>query len=175
MKHNLLASLVIGGSLILSAAIVSGAIPLKNENVLPVVDGGIKLGNVYSEDDLVSARLVFSDDNQDQVLFENVGPQEANARLQEKMNELAKQVNFNQKDEAKKITAENLSIKVPATLVFTSSVKYRSEYQPSFTLTLTKKNVDVPANAKMLETLKSATADFVKSQKAQFESSHFIK
>lgn len=175
MKNHLIASFVIGGSLIISAAIVSGAIPLKNENVLQVVDGSVKLGNVFSEDDLVSAKLVFSDDNQDQVLFENVGPEEVGTRLEEKIKELAKQINYNEKDESKKIAAEKLSIKIPFTLVLTSSVKYRSEYQPSFTLNLTKKNVDLPANSNMMETIKPAIDNFVKSQKAQFDASHFIK
>ncbi|MDT3545615.1 hypothetical protein [Cronobacter sakazakii] len=175
MKHNIVASAILGGALILSAAIVAGGIPVKDENVLQVVDGSVKLGNVFSEDDLVSAKLVFSDDNQNQVLFENIGPAEAESRLQERIKEFSEQVNYSQKDEAKKIAPERLSIKVPATLVLTAAVKYRSEYQPSFTLTLTKEEVNLPANSNMLETIKPAVSGFIEKQKNKFDSSHFLK
>ncbi|ELY2553004.1 hypothetical protein SMZ27_003924 [Cronobacter sakazakii] len=175
MKPNLLASVILGGALILSAVIVAGGITVKDENVLQVVDGSVKLGNIFSEDDLVSAKLVFNDAHQDQVLFENIGPAEAENRLQEKIKEFSEEINFNQKDEAKKMAPEHLSIKVPATLVLTASVKYRSEYQPSFTLNLTKKNVPLPANSNMLGTIKPAVSDFIKSQKNKFDSSHFLK
>ncbi|MFP1915019.1 hypothetical protein ACLEEZ_05540 [Lonsdalea quercina] len=175
MKKNLLASLILGGAFVLSAAIVAGGIQIKDEHVLLGVDGNVKLGDVLGEEDQVSAKLIFNDSDLNQVLFEKVGPSEAEGRLYEKLKELSDQVNLGKNDDEKKTAPEKLSLKVPATLVLTAAVKYRSEYQPVFTFSIAKEEVKLPAESNMLEAIKPAVTGFIQKQKNNFDSSHFLK
>lgn len=174
MKSTIIASVILGGSLIVSSLFISGELSTKKDHVLNVVDGAVKLGEVYSEDDIVSARVEF-ENGSTEVLFENVGPSEAAEKLQQRLKTFAEQINTGVKDEAKKVTAESISAKIPAKVIFTSAVKYRAEYQPSFTLTLERKEIALAINDKMLSTVKAELEPFLNNQKIKYNESHFLK
>ncbi|MBP2155369.1 hypothetical protein [Erwinia rhapontici] len=174
MRNTIVSSIILGGALVLSSLFISGEFSTKKGNVINVVDGAVKLGEVYSEDDIVSARIEFENDS-NEVLFENVGPSEAADKLQQRLKAIAEQINTGVKDPAKKATAESISAKVPGKVIFTSAVKYRAEFQPSFTLTLERKEVELAANEKMLSTVKAQLEIFLDKQKTKFSESHFLK
>lgn len=59
MKGYITASVILGAAAIFSSLIISGNISFKDEHIIQLSGGAIKLGDVYKENKLISAKIIF--------------------------------------------------------------------------------------------------------------------
>lgn len=171
MKKFLVASIVLGASAIVSSLIVSNNISFKNEHVIPLSGGAIKLGDIYKENKLISAKLIFKDS--EQVLVVDGNPDDFPAELEEKIQAILKTINATKRDD-EKLTAENLSVVADSTLEVVSAVRYTSEYQPLFTLTLEKKVIPMAKDTVIQPFVNAQAADFIRSQQQDYAKALYL-
>ena len=126
----------------LALTIISENISFKDEHIVPLSGGAVKLGEVYKENKLISAKLIFKEG--EQVLIFEGNPEEYSSDLDNKIKEITNLVNAGKTKEDEKIKADNLGVTDDSKLEIVSAVRYTSEYQPVFTLTLEKKEVPMP-------------------------------
>lgn len=175
MKSVIAGSAIVGVALIVASFINSGAVSFKDEHVIPVTGGAVKLGDVYSEHQIVSLKMVFGNkDFSDEDLLQDANVGDYKDALKNKLNSLSDLINTGKKDKDK-ITGEGLSVKNPAKLEVTTAVRYRSEYQPSFTLVLGKKTFDLPTNESIYQKSIDSVDAFLKEQQYQFNSALYLK
>ncbi len=173
---NIIASLVISGSLIFSALLISGAIDVKNGHVLSVTDGHIKLGDVYAESKQISYKLIVDGENGPYILFSenNINPDDAAQKITDHLTEMAKEVNkVVGVNEA--IHPETMSLKYNSHFVISASVKYNAQYQPSFTLNLKDKTYDYDKNIMLFSDLRNDVRSFIREQEASYNNALFLK
>ena len=130
-------SIILGVAAIFSALIISENISFKDEHIVPLSGGAVKLGEVYKENKLISAKLIFKEG--EQVLIFEGNPEEYSSDLDNKIKEITNLVNAGKTKEDEKIKADNLGVTDDSKLEIVSAVRYTSEYQPVFTLTLEKR------------------------------------
>lgn len=94
--------------------------------------------------------------------------------LKDKLTELANLINKGRKED-EKTTAESLRLTKAAKLEITTAVRYRSEYQPVFTLVLGTKTVDLPVGTHLYAKSVESVDAFVKEQKPLFDSALYLK
>lgn len=174
MQKLLVASVVLGASAIVSSLFISDNISLKDEHVIQLSGGAIKLGEVYDEYKLVSVRMVFEDKSNNQVLINQANADEYKVMLGDKLETFAHQINLEKKSDAKKATSETISLTLPAKLEITTAVRYRSEYQPSFTLTLGKKTIDMPVGTPLYSKATTSVDEYLKELQPEFKSSLYL-
>ncbi|MGG7447386.1 hypothetical protein ACQ3G7_15080 [Kosakonia oryzendophytica] len=175
MRSVIAGSTIVGAALILASFINSGELRFKNEHIIPVAGGAVKLGEVYDEHQIVSLVLNFNDKAfPDEELLQQANAGDYKDALKGKLGKLSDLINSGNKGQDK-VTAENLSLKNPAKLELTVAVRYRSEYQPSFTLVISKKTVDIPANAPIYKTSVDSLDSFLKEKKQEIDSSLYLK
>ena len=63
MKGYITASVILGAAAIFSSLIISGNISFKDEHIIQLSGGAIKLGDVYKENKLISAKIIFPDNS----------------------------------------------------------------------------------------------------------------
>lgn len=97
MQKLLVASVVLGASAIVSSLFISDNISLKDEHVIQLSGGAIKLGEVYDEYKLVSVRMVFEDKANNQVLISQANADEYKVMLGDKLETFAHQINLEKK------------------------------------------------------------------------------
>lgn len=175
MKSIIAGSSIVGVALIVASLINSGEVSFKDRHIIPVTGGAVKLGEVYDEHQIVSAKLIFNDkDSADETLLEQANSGDYKDTLKNKLGSLSNMINAANKSEDK-VTADNLSVKKLAKLEITVAVRYRSEYQPSFTLVVGSKTIDIPANAPIYKLSVDSVDSFLHEKKAEIDSSLFLK
>ncbi|WP_449550836.1 hypothetical protein [Lelliottia amnigena] len=165
-------SLILGAAVVFSALIISDSISFKDEHIVPLSGGSIKLGNVYKENKLVSARLIFKEGQQ--VLISEGNPETYSSDLNEKVEEIVKLYNTGKSKSEDKLTAENLSVTDDTRLELISAVRYSSEYQPMFTLTLEKKEVPMPKGTNIKSFTDNNVKSFISSQEQAYARSLYL-
>ncbi|MCZ3383896.1 hypothetical protein O3S68_16560 [Kosakonia sp. SOY2] len=175
MKSVTVGSAIVGGALIVASFINSGQFTFKDEHIIPVTGGTVKLGEVYDEHQIVSLKMSFNDkDFEDEQLLQQSNAGDYKDALKDKLRTLSDLVNAGNKSQ-EKATADSISLKKPARLEINMAVKYRSEYQPSFTLVIGTKTVDLPANTAIYQASVDAVDSFMKEKKMALDSSLYLK
>lgn len=172
MKGYIAASLIVGASAIFSSLIISGNINFKDENVIPLDGGAIKLGEVYKENKLLSAKVIFKVG--EQTLITEGSPDSFKEEYQGVIDGLLKDLNSNGAKNGEQRTADSLNVKDDATIELVSAVRYSSEHIPAFTLILEKKTVPMPKGSNMLTFPTTETEKFVKEQQQKYNNALYI-
>lgn len=172
MNNNIIASAIIGVSVIFSALLISDNISFKNEHVIPLAGGAIKLGDVYKEEKLLSAKLIFKEG--EQVLITNGNPDDFSSELDTKITEILKTLNAGKSKDDERLTAENLSVIDDAKLEVTSAVRYTSEYQPLFTLTLDDQKISMGKGSNIKDFSHENIKKFIDAQQKNYQNALFL-
>ncbi|EAW1174393.1 hypothetical protein S922_22945 [Salmonella enterica subsp. enterica] len=168
----LISSIIIGGSLILSALIMKGLYPFENEHVITTTRGEVKLGDIYSENRLLTIRL--SDSKNNEIFsMENINPDEYVKIIDD---EIDKQVrDYNSASPGNKVTPDNMILKTNGILTITAAMEYKSEHIPSFTLTLDEINSPIKKDSLIKNAIVAAVSSFVESEHEKYRENSFIK
>lgn len=174
MKSVIAGSAIIGVALVVSSLINSGPVLFKSENIIPLTGGSVKLGSIYDEHKVVSVKMIFDDSIANEALLDQTNADDYKETFKSKLAELADLVNKGRKEEDK-TTVDNLALTKSAKLEITTAVRYRSEYQPVFTLVLGTKSVDLPVGTHLYEKSIESVDAFLKEQKPAFDSALYLK
>lgn len=172
MNNNIIASAIIGVSVVFSALIISDNISFKNEHIIPLAGGAVKLGDVYKEEKLLSAKLLFKEG--EQVLISNGNPDDFSNELDAKITEILKTLNSGKSKDDERLTAENLSVIDDAKLEVTSAVRYTSEHQPLFTLTLDEQEIPMVKGSYIKDFSRENIKKFIDSQQKNYQNALFL-
>ena len=172
MNNTIVASAIIGVSMIFSGLIISDNISFKDQHVIPLAGGAVKLGDIYKEEKLISAKLIFKQG--EQVLVSQGNPDDFNSEVDDKIAEILKELNAGKAKNDERITPETLSVLDDAKLELVSAVRYNSEHQPMFTLTLEKKVITMVKGSYIKDFSLKNIKQFVESQQQAYSQSLFI-
>lgn len=172
MNNNIIASAIIGVSVVFSSLIISDNISFKNEHIIPLAGGAVKLGDVYKEEKLLSAKLLFKEG--EQILISNGNPDDFSNELDAKITEILKTLNSGKSKDDERLTAENLSVIDDAKLEVTSAVRYTSEHQPLFTLTLDEQEIPMVKGSYIKDFSRENIKKFIDSQQKNYQNALFL-
>lgn len=140
---NTKSAFIIAIAIISSSAILSTekiATLIDDQNILQLENGTVRLGKIYEE------RLITTIEIKDAVTGEKLLSTESatNSLYLNSKNELQKVIDDINKDggikgeggKLEKLSLEQVTLKKNMTVSITTYIKYRSEYQPSFSLTI---------------------------------------
>ncbi len=103
MKGYITASVILGAAAVFSSLIISGNISFKDEHIIQLSGGAIKLGDVYKENKLISAKIIFPDNQGEQILVVDGNPENFKEDFQEKLNKVIKTLNASKKKDEEKV------------------------------------------------------------------------
>ncbi|EPB4201301.1 hypothetical protein ACROPO_004204 [Yersinia enterocolitica] len=166
ISKAIIASSIIGVGIIIGSLIMTGAIQSKDEHILDVSGGKVKLGQVYSENRVITLRSSLSNGKSPLTLLDN-------ASTDDYLSELRKSVEGISGDE-KKSNLDELSFSIPIHINMSVAMRYKSEFQPSFTLMLKEDDFVVPANEPFLKYVNEKAASLIYSQENTFKKVSFI-
>lgn len=173
MKNAIIASVILGISIVFSSLVISDNISFKDEHIISLSGGAIKLGDIYKEKKLVSAKLYFKEG--EQVLISEGNPDEFSIELNEKLQSLLKELNSGKSKNEDKLTLENLSVIDDARLEIVSAVRYTTEYQPMFTLTLETKEIPMEKGSNINSFVTEKLKAFIESQQQAYTRSLYLQ
>jgi len=170
----IMAGAIISVAVVFSAAMMSGNIDFKKQNILETDNGHVNLGKVYSERSLVDVVLRFSDDKS--VVFTTRGLSSGSYMdgVDEKIQTLLDNYNKDKPND-KKLTKETLTFKIPATLTMETHTEYRSENFPSYDLTLSKKEITIDKDTVVYKVISDELSKFMMTDDRLFKKTYFIK
>ncbi|WP_427035811.1 hypothetical protein [Citrobacter youngae] len=96
------------------------------------------------------------------------------SELDTKITKILKTLNEGKTKDDEKLTAENLSVIDDAKLEVTSAVRYTSEYQPLFTLTLDEKEIPMAKGSFIKEFSHDNIKKYIESQQANYNNALFL-
>ncbi|HCC5818638.1 TPA: hypothetical protein M5844_005136, partial [Citrobacter freundii] len=117
-------------------------------------------------------KLIFKEG--EQVLISEGNPDDFSSELDTKITEILKALNEGKTKGDEKLTAENLSVIDDAKLEITSAVRYTSEYQPLFTLTLDEKEIPMVKGSFIKDFSNENIKKFIESQQANYSNALFL-
>ena len=164
-------SLILGAAAIFSALIISDNITFKDEHIVPLSGGSVKLGDIYKENKLVSAKLIFKEG--EQVLISQGNPDTYSSDLDDKIQKILKIINADKTKPDERLTADNLSVTDDSRLELISAVQYSSE-QPMFTLTLEKKEIPMEKGTNIKAFVDNNVKSFINSQEQAYARSLYL-
>lgn len=103
MKGYITASVILGAAAVFSSLIISGNISFKDEHIIQLSGGAIKLGDVYKENKLISAKIIFPDNQGEQILVVDGNPENFKEDFQEELNKVIKTLNASKKKMKRKL------------------------------------------------------------------------
>ncbi|CAM6712875.1 hypothetical protein LEADMM068B1_03180 [Leclercia adecarboxylata] len=165
-------SLILGAAAIFSALIISGNVSFKNEHIVPLSGGAVKLGDVYKENKLVSVKLIFKEG--EQVLISEGNPETYSEDLDSKIQEIVKLINSGRAKSDEQLTADTLSVTDDSRLELISAVKYSTEHQPFFTLTLEQKEIPMQKGTNIKTFVDNNVKSFINSQEEAYARSLYL-
>ncbi|MGE5024979.1 hypothetical protein AB8898_12530 [Yersinia enterocolitica] len=166
ISKAIIASSIIGIGIIIGSLIMTGAIQSKDEHVLDISGGKVKLGQVYSENRVINLRSSLSDGKSPLALLENASTDDYLSQLRKSVEGIA--------GDEKKSSLDELSFSIPIHINMSVAMRYKSEFQPSFTLMLKEDDFVVPANEPFLKYVNEKAASLISSQENTFKKVSFI-
>ncbi|EHK3001038.1 hypothetical protein J5T20_004480 [Escherichia coli] len=157
-----------------ASLIISGNISFKDEHIIQLSGGAIKLGDVYKENKLISAKIIFPDNQGEQILVVDGNPENFKEDFQEKLNKVIKTLNASKKKDEEKVSLDNLSVIEESKLELVSAVRYSAQYVPMFTLTLDKKEITMPKNTVIFPFASDETSKYLNEQQQKYKDSLFL-
>ncbi|HDR2353270.1 TPA: hypothetical protein QCH65_000413 [Enterobacter roggenkampii] len=173
MKEKVIpASLILGGLIVVSALINNDVIKLKNEHVIETTQGKVKLGEVYSENRLLTITIANESGEKIKVM-ENLNPENYPEKVADYVDAGVKYFNEG-KEKKEQLTRQTAAAGADQTITIESGVRYYSEHQPNYILTLESKTVPLKKGELIYKKLMDETDGFLKTQKNNYESSSYI-
>ncbi|CNJ08418.1 Uncharacterised protein [Yersinia rohdei] len=166
ISKAIIPSIIIGIGIIIGSLIITGAIQSKDEHVLDVSGGKVKLGQVYSENKVITLRTSMSDGKSPLTLLDNESTDDYLSQLRKSVGGIA--------GDEKKINLDEMSFSIPINVNMSVAMRYKSEFQPLFTLMLKEDDFVVPANEPFLKYVNEKAASLVSSQENTFKKVSFI-
>lgn len=168
------ASAIIGVSAIFSAAMISGNIDFKKQNIVNTDNGHVSLGEVYSESALVDVELRLSDDNSKIFVLTGLSYESYMKSVDDQFQILLDDFNKGKPDD-QKLTKETLTFKVPYKLVMKAHTSYRTENIPNYDLNIGESVVSFEKGSTAYESVSNALTQFINGKKNLYHSTFFIK
>ncbi|QSW37078.1 hypothetical protein KQ929_12030 [Leclercia pneumoniae] len=172
MNNTIVASAIIGVSVIFSGLVISDNISFKDQHIIPLAGGAVKLGDIYKEEKLISAKLIFKEG--EEVLVTEGNPDDFSSEVDNKIAEIIKSLNAGKGKNDERVTPETLSVLDDAKLELVSAVRYNSEHQPMFTLTLEKKAIPMVKGSYIKDFSEQNIKKFVESQQQAYNQALFL-
>lgn len=165
----------VGGCLVISSLIVSKTINFKDEHVIPLTNGAVKLGDVYREINVVSVQFTFDDPKMEEpvMLTSDVPVTTYKDTVKEMLQKIVDAANRNA-TEKEKIKLETMQIKKSATLKMSTSIIYQAEHNPNFTLHLRDKTVSMPVNTALYSSITDNVDTLIKDQQKDYDAASFL-
>lgn len=168
------ASAIIGVAAVFSAALISGNVDFKKQNIIKTDSGHVNLGEVYSEQGMLDVELSFADDKSQVFLLKNLSRGSYQDSIDEKIQSLLDDYNKGKPDD-KKLTKETLAFKVPYYVTLQSHTLYMAENIPTYNLTLDKKTVNFAKDTVIYKSISDAITQFMNENSKTYDATYFIK
>ncbi len=167
MKGNIISSVILGACIVVASLFISGVINLKDEHVLETTAGAVKLGNVYSEKELIRISAYGKNDNDTKFrVFEMkyTTPDLYKEKLKDIIdNTLVTNYTDSEKESKNKTTYLDLTFSKDVYIKIDYLIDYNSEYQPDFKLNIDSVKYDGKGEL-IYSSIVSHTDDLIKSQ-----------
>lgn len=164
---------ILGLSIVIAAAIYT--VPplvndLRNQNLVSTTVGGVRLGKIYNES--LKAKVVVRNTETGDVFIEvEENADNVYKAARKKLDELVEYSNTKATSKEEKVTADGATLKVHMTVTINTHVSYRSEYQPTYTLTLEDHETTAAIGANVNRVLQQAQ-EYCDERVKDFQSKH---
>lgn len=169
-----IASAIVGVSAIFSAAMISGNLDFKKQNIVTTDSGHVSLGEVYTESALVDVELRFSGDNSKIFILNGLSYESYMKSIDDQFQLLLDDINKGKADD-QKLTKETLTFKIPYKIVMKAHTSYRTENIPNYDLNIGESVMSFEKGSNAYESVSNALAQFVNGKKSLYQSTFFIK
>ena len=107
-------------------------------------------------------------------MISNGNPDDFSNELDAKITEILKTLNSGKSKNDERLTAENLSVIDDAKLEVTSAVRYTSEHQPLFTLTLDEQEISMVKGSYIKDFSHENIKKFIDGQQKNYQNALFL-
>ncbi len=140
---------ILGVSIMAAAAIYvapSVIADYQNQNIINTTNGAVRLGEVYNE--ALKVRMEMKDSETGDVFISvDEGVDDFYKAARSEFEKIVNARNKGEKSEKDKISVEAALLKVHMTITLDTYIHYRSEYQPSFSLTIDQHEISAGVNS----------------------------
>lgn len=157
---SVVASAILGASLIFSAALISENIDFRRNNTINVEGGHVNFGDIYSESALIDIELKFTDSNSTAFKITGVPYTTYLKEIDKKFQGMLDDYN-NDKPDEKKLTMDNMTFTVPCTLTIKAYTVYKTENIPVYELTIDKDEILYAKDASIYKLVTTSVIAFV--------------
>ncbi|HDS2562896.1 TPA: hypothetical protein QHU55_004888 [Klebsiella aerogenes] len=169
----IVSSVIISASVLLSAAMLSGNVDFKKQNILKNDNGHVSLGKVYSENAYVDVEFKIDSDSSTIFKLTDLSVGSYQDSIRREIQSIVDEYNKDKSDD-KKTTIERLSLKVPATLTLKIHNVYRSENIPVYNLTINNESIKFDKETLIFKSVSDATDKFLKENNKEIMSTFFL-
>ena len=169
----IISSLIIGASVLLSAAMLSGNIEFKKQNILSNDNGHVSLGKVYSENAFIDVELKTDSDNSSIFKLTDLSIGSYQNGIKSEIQSIIDEYNKDKPDD-KKTTVDRLSLKVPATLTLKIHNVYHAENMPAYNLTIDTQSIKFGKETAILKSVLEASDKIVKDNNQRIQDTFFL-
>ncbi|MFA1016545.1 hypothetical protein AB8780_02695 [Enterobacter sp. SAT-E-asb] len=169
----IISSVIIGASVLLSAAMLSGNIEFKKQNILSNDNGHVSLGKVYSENAFIDVELKTDSDNSSIFKLTDLSIGSYQNGIKSEIQSIIDEYNKDKPDD-KKTTVDRLSLKVPATLTLKIHNVYHSENMPAYNLTIDTQSIKFGKETAILKSVLEASDKIVKDNNQRIQDTFFL-
>ncbi|HEY8331694.1 MAG TPA: hypothetical protein VIO83_10250 [Pseudomonas sp.] len=174
---NATPAVILGGAIMAAAAIYVAPSVIddyQNQNIIITTNGAVRLGKVYNE--ALKVRMEMKNTETGEVFIsvdEDVDGFYKQARSE--LEKLIHATNEGAKSDKEKISVEAAGLKVHMTITLDTYFLYRSEYQPSFSLTVDQHEISAGVNSGINKVLMQ-TQEYLNEVKIEnLEKNRFLK
>lgn len=169
----IISSVIIGASVLLSSAMLSGNLEFKKQNILSNDNGHVSLGKVYSENAFIDIELKTDSDNSTIFKLTDLSVGSYQDSIKREIQSIIDDYNKDKSDE-KKTTIDRLSLKVPATLTLKIHNVYRAENIPMYNLKIDTQSIKFGKETSLLKSVLEASDKIVKDNNQRIQETFFL-
>lgn len=169
----IISSVIIGASVLLSSAMLSGNIEFKKQNILSNDNGHVSLGKVYSENTFLNVELKTESDNSTIFKLTDLSVGSYQDGIKREIQSIIDDYNKDKSDD-KKTTSDKLSLKVPATLTLKIYNVYRAENIPVYNLTIDTQSIKFGKETPVLKSVLEASDKILKDNNQRIQETFFL-
>lgn len=174
---NATSAVILGGAIMAAAAIYVAPSVIddyQNQNIITTTNGAVRLGKVYNE--ALKVRMEMKNTETGEVLIAiDEGIDDFYKSARSKFEQILNKKNKDVKSEEEKITFEGAGLNVHMTITLDTYFLYRSEYQPSFSLTVDQYEIAAGVNSGVNTVLMQAQEYLNKVKIENLEENRFLK
>ncbi|MEG6280861.1 hypothetical protein UXO46_02375 [Enterobacter asburiae] len=169
----IISSVIIGASVLLSSAMLSGNIEFKKQNILSNDNGHVSLGKVYSENTFLNVELKTESDNSTIFKLTDLSVGSYQDGIKREIQSIVDDYNKDKSDD-KRTTSDKLSLKVPATLTLKIYNVYRAENIPVYNLTIDTQSIKFGKETPVLKSVLEASDKILKDNNQRIQETFYL-